>query len=73
MLQMKNGETLQEHVSRIVAINIQMRVYGDSISDYTIVTKVIRSLSTQSDHVVAMIDESKDLQMPSIDELRGSL
>lgn len=73
MLQMKNGETLQEHVSRIVAINIQMRVYGDSISDYTIVTKVIRSLSTQSDHVVAMIEESKDLQMPSIDELRGSL
>lgn len=73
MLQMKNGETLQEHVSRIMAINIQMRVYRDSISDYTIVTKVIRSLSTQSDHVVAMIDESKDLQMPSIDELRGSL
>lgn len=73
MLQMKNGETLQEHVSRIMAINIQMRVYRDSISDYTIVTKVIRSLSTQSDHVVAMIEESKDLQMPSIDELRGSL
>lgn len=51
----------------------QMKMHGDPISHQTIVAKVLRSLTTQFDHVVATIEESKDLTTLTLDELSGSL
>ncbi|GKA12410.1 retrovirus-related pol polyprotein from transposon TNT 1-94 [Tanacetum coccineum] len=51
----------------------QMRSNGDSITDETVVAKVLRSLTPKFDHVVAAIEESKDLSIFSFDELMGSL
>ncbi|CAL5363087.1 unnamed protein product [Camellia sinensis] len=50
-----------------------MRSYGEKISDETVVAKVLRSLTPKFDHVVAAIEESKDLSVFSFDELMGSL
>ena len=50
-----------------------MRSYGEEVSDQTIVAKILRSLTHKFDHVVAAIEESKDLAIFSFDELMGSL
>ncbi|KAJ1700426.1 hypothetical protein LUZ63_000205 [Rhynchospora breviuscula] len=51
----------------------RIRTYGDDLSEKTVVAKVLRSLSPKFDHVVAAIEESKDLSIYSFDELMGSL
>ncbi|GMP54920.1 hypothetical protein CsSME_00019913 [Camellia sinensis var. sinensis] len=44
---------------------------GESIADF--LSRVLRSLTPKFDHVVAAIEESKDLSVFSFDELMGSL
>lgn len=48
-----------------------MKSYGEEISYATIVAKTFRSLTLKFDHVVAAIEESKDLSNFSFDELNG--
>nr|GEY37939.1 putative Gag-Pol polyprotein, identical [Tanacetum cinerariifolium] len=70
---MKNNESVQEFLARVSSVVGQMRSYGDQITDETVVAKVLRSLSSKFDHIVAAIEESKDLSTFSFDELMGSL
>lgn len=70
---MKGNESVQAYLARVSAIVSQMRSYGEKITDETIVAKVLRSLAPKFDHVVAAIEESKDLSKLSFDELMGSL
>ena len=72
-LLMTNGESIADFLSRAMAIVSQMCTYGEKISDETIVAKVLRSLTPKFDHVVATIEEAKDLSTLSVDELMGSL
>ncbi|KAK9185365.1 hypothetical protein WN943_025721 [Citrus x changshan-huyou] len=46
-----------------------MKSDGENVSTETVVTKVLRSLTKRFDHVVATIEESKDLSDYSFDEL----
>ncbi|GKA53115.1 retrovirus-related pol polyprotein from transposon TNT 1-94 [Tanacetum coccineum] len=46
--------------SKVITVN-QMRSYGEKITDEVIVAKVLKSLTPKFDHVVAAIEESKDL------------
>jgi len=56
-----------------IAIVSQMHSYGEQISNETIVTKVLRSLTQKFDRVMAAIEEANDLSVLSVDELMGSL
>ena len=44
----------------------QMKTYEENLSNETIVSKVLRSLTKEFDHVVAAIEESKDLSKYSL-------
>ena len=57
----------------MTAVINQMGSYSDPITNQTIVPKVLCSLRPQFDHVVAAIEELKDLTTVTIDELRGFL
>ncbi|KAH0639281.1 hypothetical protein KY290_036550 [Solanum tuberosum] len=72
-LMMKNGESIVDFLSRAVAIVSKIRSCGEKVTDQTIVEKILRSLTPKFDHVVAAIEESKDLSVFSFDELIGSL
>ena len=70
---MKHNESVQDFLARVSSVVGQMKAYGDKISDEIVVAKVLRSLPSKFDHVVAAIEESKDLSTFSFDELMGSL
>ena len=59
-MNMKHNEAMQEFISRMMAIINQMRAFGDNITDQTVVSKVLKSLTLRFDHVVVAIEESKD-------------
>jgi len=62
-LMMKSGESIASFLSRAMTIVSQMRSYGEKVTDQIIVEKVLRSLNPKFDHVVAAIEESKDLSV----------
>ena len=50
-----------------------MKTYGEILDNETVVSRVLRTLTKDFDHVVAVIKESKDLSKYSFDKLMGSL
>lgn len=70
---MKNKESVQGFLSRVSDMVIQMRIYGENITNETIVGKVLRSLHNDYKYIVTAILESKDLSTYSFDELMSSL
>ncbi|KHN42907.1 hypothetical protein glysoja_046982, partial [Glycine soja] len=46
---------------------------GDTITNLTLVEKVLRTLNPRFNHIMVAIEESKDLESLSVDELQGSL
>ena len=58
---MKTDESVQDFLSRVSVIVSKMRSFGEQCSDQTVVSKILRTLTPKFDHVVAAIEESKDL------------
>ena len=72
-LQMKETEDIDSFMNRVMSVVNQLKIYGEDVKDRTVIEKVLRSLSTKFDVVVAAIEEAKDLETLTIDELMGSL
>ncbi|XP_074298766.1 uncharacterized protein LOC141629695 [Silene latifolia] len=70
---MKKEEPVQEFLSRVSSLVNHMKSLGDGISNEIVVSKILRSLDPKFDHVVAAIEESKDLSTYKFDELMSSL
>lgn len=50
-----------------------MRTYGEQMQDVTVVEKILRSLSEKFNYIICSIEESKDIDKLSVDELESSL
>jgi len=59
-------DKIQEHVNAMWACK-------STISDQSIVDKILRTLPPRFDHVVVAIEETRDLEIMEIDELQHSL
>ncbi|GKB48853.1 retrovirus-related pol polyprotein from transposon TNT 1-94 [Tanacetum coccineum] len=70
---MKPDEPVSDYFSRVMAIVNKMRIHGDKTEDVTVVEKILRSLTTKFNFVVCAIEESKDVDELSLDELQSSL
>ncbi|XP_074318153.1 uncharacterized protein LOC141654945 [Silene latifolia] len=73
LLAMKQGEKVDVFLGRTLAVVNKMRSNGETMEQSTLVSKVLRSLTSKFDYVVCSIEESNDLSTLSIDELHGSL
>ncbi|XP_044478092.1 uncharacterized protein LOC123205234 [Mangifera indica] len=62
-----------EGVAHIAISSDRLNFPSEHIKDQTIVEKVLRSLPSKFNHVVAAIEESKNLSTYSLNELMGSL
>lgn len=73
VLEMKNGESVTEYISRVMLVANNMRNLGEDMKDVKIVEKVLRTLTEKFNYVVCSIEESKDIDLLSVDELQSSL
>ena len=73
ILHMKEGETVFDYFARTLTIANKMRFHGETMTDVTIIEKILRSMISKFDYVVSSIEESKDLDIMSLDELQSSL
>ena len=60
-------------MNRVMFVVNQLKIYGEDVKDQAMIEKLLRSLSTKFDVVVAAIEEAKDLEKLTINELMGSL
>ncbi|KAL3646200.1 hypothetical protein CASFOL_011380 [Castilleja foliolosa] len=72
-LKMRDSENAIQYSTRMIDLINQMRVYGETIEEERIVQKFLITLTEKYDHVVAAIEESKDLSTLTLTELMGSL
>ena len=73
ILEMKTGEGVFEYFSRVLSMVNKMRTYGEKMQDVKVVEKILRSLSEKFNYLVCSIEESKDIDQLSIDELQSYL
>jgi len=73
VLEMKVGETITEYFARIMNVATKMRSNGEDMKEVTIVEKILRTLTEKFNYVVVSIEESKDIDKLTIDELQSSL
>lgn len=73
VLQMKEGESVDEYFARTLTIANKMEIHGDNMKQMLIIEKILRSITSRFDYVMCSIEESNDLDTLTIDELQSSL
>ncbi|CAJ2637501.1 unnamed protein product [Trifolium pratense] len=73
VLEMKDAETITEYFARVMTVANKIRSNGEVMSDSKVVQKILRTLTEKFTYVVVSIEESKDTEEMSIDELQSSL
>lgn len=62
LLYMTSLETVVEFFKRMITLTNQMESYGEKITNLMQIDKVLRTLTSNFDHIVVAIEESKDLE-----------
>ncbi|XP_020228439.1 uncharacterized protein LOC109809515 [Cajanus cajan] len=70
---MKNGESVNDYFPRTLTIANKMRMYGERVSDFNVIKKILCSMTSRYNYVVCSIEESHDLDTMTVDELQSSL
>lgn len=73
ILAMKQGESMNDYFGRVMVIANDMRNSGENMTDVKIVEKILRTLTDKWNYIVCSIEESKDIDMLSVDALQSSL
>ena len=60
LLQTNEKEGIAEYLNRVQNLSNQVMACGETLKDQDLVEKVLRTLSSRFDYVVAAIEESKD-------------
>ena len=70
---MKEGESLEDYLTRLTDIVNQMKAYGETLSDKRVVQKILISLSEKFDSIVSVIDMTQNIETLGVQKVIGSL
>ena len=73
ILEMKIGETITDYFARVMTVVDKIRSNGEQMKEVTIVEKILRTLTEKFNYIVVSIEESKNIDLLTIDELQSSL
>jgi len=73
VLEMKIGESVTNYFEKVMLVANDMRNLRENMSDMKIVEKILRTLTEKYNYIVCSIEESKDINHLSVDELKSSL
>jgi gag-polypeptide of LTR copia-type len=73
LLKMKDFEGVLDYITRVQTVANQLKRNGENLIEMRIVENILRSLTDAFENIVCAIEESKDLNELSVDELVGSL
>lgn len=73
LLAIKDGEKVDSYLGRTLSVVNKMKSNGEVMDSSIVVSKILRSLTTNFNYVVCSIEESNDLNTLSLDELHDSL
>ena len=66
---MKPGESVTNYFERVMLVANDMRNLGENIPKVKIVEKSLRTLTEKYNYIVCSIEESKDINHLSVNEL----
>ena len=70
---MKDSETVDTFYTRFVGLINQLKYHGETITDQSVVEKILRSIPPRFENLVVTLEEHTDMTTFTIDELQGSL
>ncbi|GJR58543.1 retrovirus-related pol polyprotein from transposon TNT 1-94 [Tanacetum coccineum] len=73
ILEIKEGETITNYISRVMVIVNNMGNNGEILKDTHIVEKILRILTKKFNYFVVSIEEFKGITTLTVDELQSSL
>lgn len=65
-MSMRENEKIVVYVFRLQTLVYSRKSYGETLTDQTIIEKIMRILTPQFDHVMVAIEESSDMSILKI-------
>jgi hypothetical protein len=72
-LRMKEGELISDYFSRVLTVTNNLKRNGEKYDDVRIMEKILRSVDPKFEHIVTVIEETKDLEDITMEQLLGSM
>ena len=72
-MKMKESEGVSDYISRVQSVANQLMGNEEALNYARVVEKILRSLTEKFENLLCAIEESKDLDQMTVDELAGSL
>lgn len=61
LLGKESGESIAKYFTRVQTLTNRMQIFGETMTDQSIVEKVLHYVSAHFDHIVVAIEESKHM------------